>query len=199
MIRPLGIVIAALFALPFAPAAPVPTHLFPKDAPLVIPTKVGTTWVYECDGREKTLAITSAEGKNGAVHVTTEWIARDGTRFPHMVVTVSEQGVFLVAEQGHTYHAPWCILKLPHRRGQEWETRVGKGGDAPQIGKMMSGPWEQVKVPAGEFTAARVEWRYPIGEKNVPPTVTYWYAGGIGLVRLGNSMKLKSFTPARGK
>jgi hypothetical protein len=53
---------------------------------------------------------------------------------------------------------------------------------------------ERVKVPAGEFVAARVEWDVAPGQ-----TVTYWYARGVGLVRQDGTPNrtLESFTPGR--
>ncbi len=130
--------------------------------------------------------------KGGSTLVTTESVGADGTRTPYMVQRVSATGMFLVAELGTDYVAPWCLLKLPHKDGQTWETDSRYSWQkAPVPGKMTAGPVEKVKVPAGEFTAARVEW-----ERN-ERTYTYWYANGVGLVRLGEDMLLTSFTPGK--
>jgi hypothetical protein len=108
-----------------------------------------------------------------------------------MVWRITTGGLFLVSERGQNYAQPWCLCKLPHRDGQTWETRFRhEGHPSESVGKMTAGPIEKVRVPAGEFSAARVEWELD-GAKLAP----YWYAHGVGLVRLGDLMKLRSFTP----
>jgi hypothetical protein len=157
----------------------------PKEAPFAYPTTVGTTWVYDMGGgREETLTISRVEDKDGAKLVTTERVGADGKRSHHMTLSVSAKGVYLVSEGGRAYQTPWCIFKLPHREGDTWQTE-GHGGD------MKAGPVEKVKIPAGEVTAARVEWT--LGDGRV---ANYWYAHGIGLVKMGGAANkgLKSFT-----
>jgi hypothetical protein len=74
---PRRLVISAVLLLgllAFAPAAPVPKHLMPKDPPLTFPTTVGTKWVYELpNGSEQTIVISEVkEEKDGAKVVTME-------------------------------------------------------------------------------------------------------------------------------
>jgi hypothetical protein len=186
----------ALVLTPSAPAAPVPTHLMPKNPPLAVPTRVGSTWVYERDGQEVTLVVSKVEEKDGARLVTTERVGQDGTRVPHQVVSVSEGGVFLVTnEVGQVYDPPLCLLKLPHREGQAWEVKAGPPGLALGTGRMTAGPVEVVKTGSGTVRAARVELGSSPGG---PPVIkaTFWYADGVGLVR-GDGMVLKSFTPGK--
>jgi hypothetical protein len=142
--------------------------------------------VYDCGGHDETVTIAKVEDKDGAKLITTEYVRATG-RSHHMTWSVGATGVFLVAEHGTTYPAPWCIFKLPHKEGDSWKT-AGHGGD------MRAGPLEKVKVDVGEITAARVEWDLGGGR-----TVAFWYADGIGLVKTdGGIFKgLKSFT--RGK
>jgi hypothetical protein len=190
----LFVVLISLAAIPVLFAAPVPTHLMPKDPPLTFPTRVGTKWVYETGSGDMTVVISEVkEEKDGARLVTAEQISADGTRTLYMVWHVSTGGVLLVAERGRHYAEPWCIFKLPHREGQTWGTRSRYVGDkADLVGEMTSGPTEKVRVPAGEFSTMRVEWAIN-GRKLAP----YWYAHGVGLVQLGQHMKLKSFTPGK--
>ena len=127
--------------------------------------------------------------------MTTEFVLEGGGRTPHMVQAVSGKGVFLVAEGGQEYDAPWCRVMLPHREWQAWETKLtGRGLGVTNT--TTAGPWERVKVPAGEFTAARVEWDF-VGGAAGPRKTTFWYAHGIGLVRMNDTMRLKSFTPGQ--
>jgi hypothetical protein len=189
-------VLLAVASLPGSPgvrvaAAPVPKHLMPKDQPFSLPTMVGTTWVYDSGGQEQKLVISKVEdGKDGTKLVTTELVKADGTRAHYMTQSVGPKGIFLVAERGTTYAKPWCLFKLPHKEGDEWETAVRV--------PMTAGPAEKVKVPAGEIEAARVEWG--TGKNRI---ATYWYAPGIGLVWMQGhttwklNWKLKSFTPGK--
>jgi hypothetical protein len=187
--------LACLTAIPVLVAAPVPAHLMPRDPPLGFPTRVGTTWVYEGNYGKRTIVISAKEEKGEYTLVTTEWVDDAGKRTPHMVTRVSVEGVFLVAEGGQKYENPWCILKLPHREGQTWETRwryTEKEGY--NVGTMTAGPFEKVRVPAGAVTAARIEWECGAAASG---KVTYWYAHGIGLVKMDENMVLKSFAPGK--
>jgi hypothetical protein len=137
------------------------------------------------------VVISAVEEKNGGKLVTTEYVEMGGKRRPAQVRLVSADGVFLVAENGRKYDEPWCILKLPYREGQKWETRLrGRGFEAD--GTMRTGPIETVRVPVGEVSAVRIEWEFTIGQNR--HTATHWYAHGIGLVRVNETLKLKSFT-----
>jgi hypothetical protein len=186
--------LVSVAALPAVLAAPVPTHLIPRDTtPLELQTAVGTKWVYEGDYGKRTVVVTVVqEEKNGARLVTTEKSGADGKRTPYMVTRISAEGVFVVAEGRRKYDEPWCVLRLPHRPGRTWQTEVSGNGPAG-IATMRAGPMEKVTVPAGTFLAARIEWelKYKGGGRKA----TCWYAHGVGLIRMDENMKLASFTP----
>ncbi len=195
-----GLALAAGFAAP-ATTAPVPAHLMPKDPPLAYPTRVGTTWVYDHSGADRTVVVSRVEDRDGAKLVTTEFVGGDGRRTPHAVVAVSADGVFLVAERGTALAEPRCLLKLPYREGQTWRSAWGGLVEA-----RTAGPWEKVKVPAGEFVAVRVRSKHAHDLIGDDGSATSWYAHGVGLVRyadgggqirLENDLVLKSFTPGK--
>jgi hypothetical protein len=177
----------------FVPAAPVPTHLMPRDPPLNFPTTVGTKWVYQlAGGGEQTIVISEVkEEKDGSKLVTTEYVA-DGKRTPHQVKRVSTQGVFVLVDSGQKFEEPLCIVKLPHREGRTWETSHRRVGEMDESrGRRVAGPIEQVRIPAGEFSAARIKWELNGGKG------TNWYINGVGLVKADEYMQLKSFTPGK--
>ncbi len=178
-------------------AAPVPKHLMPKDPPFAVPTRVGTKWLYDRQGTDVTLIITKVEDKDGAKLVTTEWVGEGGKHTPHMVVSVSEKGLFLLAECGEPYDTPWCIFKLPHREGEVWDCASSRGNRIRTTGKRIAGPIETVKTGTGSIEAARVDWEFVTRPNQRAFKATYWYANGIGLVRLDNDLVLKSFTPGK--
>jgi hypothetical protein len=161
---------------------------------LSFPTTVGTKWVYELpSGREQTIVISaSKEEKDGSKVITMEYV-EDGKKTPYQVRRVSSQGVFVLVDGAQKYEEPLCIVSLPHRDGQTWGTNhrfVGNMGESR--GRRAAGPFERVRVPAGEFSAARIKWELKDGQ-----TGTNWYVNGIGLVKGSNFMELKSFTPGK--
>lgn len=191
--RPLAAFCLAALAPAAVPAAPVPTHLMPPGPPLAFPTAVGTTWVYALDaGGEQTLVVTAAEEeKDGSRRITLEAV-EGGKRVPHQVRRVSADGVFVLVEFGREFERPVCLVRFPHRAGRAWETyHRGKGEDGGPTGRREAGPLGRVKVPAGEFAAAPVAWE--LGGRSG----TNWYAHGVGLVKGGDGMQLKAFTPGK--
>ena len=176
--------------------APVPTHLMPKDLPLSFPTQVGTTWVYETPGGEKTVVITESKEQDGATVVTSMFVRPDGTKTPNQVLSITDVGVFVISIEGLQYDEPWCLVKFPYRQSQTWVVKKngpGVNGD----GIYTAGPFEELRVPAGCFTAARISYN---GTLKKPGMVvgTYWYAHGVGLVNACDVLKLKSFTRGKG-
>ncbi|MBM3983486.1 MAG: hypothetical protein FJ304_25095 [Planctomycetes bacterium] len=140
-------------------------------------------WTYKTDAGEETVRIVKVEEKDGATLITTEHIRAGDLPPYHTTVSIRPTGVFLVAEDGRTYRAPWCVFKLPHKDGDTWKTD-GHGGD------MKAGPTEKLKLPFGEVVAGRIEWS--VGNR----PVTYWFAHGIGLVKMQGAAnkELKSIT-----
>jgi len=184
----------ALSVVATAPAAPIPKHLMPKEPAFAFPTKVGTTWVYEMGGKDKTLVISESEDAREGKRVTTEWVEPDGKRSPHMVRLVTTKGIFLVEEVGEKCEAPVCQMKSPHREGESWKTKASLGPTLSITVNRTAGPIERVKVPAGEFAAARVNCEFDPDFEAIPTVkASFWYADGIGLIQMGDDMKLKSF------
>src|SRR5262249_11865856 len=149
--------LTALFSLgalvSFVPAAPVPTHLMPRDPPLTFPTTVGTKWVYELpSGAEQTIVISAAtEERHGAKEVKRECDA-GSKRTPDKVRRGSNQGIFVLVDGVQKHAEPLCIVKFPHREGRTWETNFQHVGNMDELkARRVAGPFEKVRVPAGEF------------------------------------------------
>ena len=148
--------------------------------------------MYEYRGIENTSVVTRIEEKEGAflVDVAEE---SDKRETPSQQIRVSGEGVFRLSIAGTTLQNPECLLKLPHKDGQEWEVNLGPkfGGYA----KLTAVGRETVETPAGEFEAIRVE---RVGAN----PGTYWFVEGIGLVKYTHGESegvLKSFTPGKKK
>jgi hypothetical protein len=146
-------------------AAPIPKEL---NSPIFFPTTVGAKWVYLGeDGREEGIEVSSVEKEGGG------WIvSRTGLRGNAVVYTkvaVSHAGLKkdAVDSEGKTVE-DW-IIKGKGRSGDSWDT--------PEGGKRKVHDPEVVVVPAGKFTAVRVETEL------VGVTTTSWYAAGVGEVK----------------
>jgi hypothetical protein len=121
------------------------------------------------------------------------------------VESVSAKGVYRL-QSGETKHdTPICYLKLPNKPGDKWDFAEGR-----IKGTMTSFEQEQVTVPAGTFTAIRIEMVESLRPPRpgdvvpVPPKWTFWYAPGVGLVKQTRTgmpgtfgSEMQSFTPAK--
>jgi hypothetical protein len=185
-----------VIAVPFfmlagvVPAAPVPPG---AGKQFYFPTRVGTKWVYaEESGAGHGEIVTESEEKNGRFLVTVKATSVDFKDGPSTTVfryDVSHDGVFMVAEGLESsatrlvYDRPVCLLKLPHKVGEEW------GGDPKEKrAPFMSGKVESVKVPAGTFEAIRVD---------SGKDYSAWYASGIGCIKFrlkDYCIEMKSFS-----
>ena len=206
-----GLVALALFFATSASArkAPVPkAKEGPKPARNYYASAVGTKWVYEDGGKERTWEVTAvAKKKNGETVVI---VTESGPNGPVAVekVVVSQKGLFKV-ETGRFTHAPVCLLELPAKAGNKWNFDVAQQdmGQQPGLrgekGTVTVGEVEEVKVPAGTFEALRVE--VVLTEVNGQGLVrqveyTRWYDPEIGLVKMTQgkwTRELKSYTPGK--
>ena len=95
-----------------------------------------------------------------------------------------------------TFDRPACLLKLPHENGNKWEydCPAQPGGlVVVKATRTAHGP-EEVVVPAGKFTAIRVEHKGTANGK--VNAATFWYAPEVGLVKMVAEdvvQELKSF------
>ncbi|MBA4067859.1 MAG: hypothetical protein C0501_29995 [Isosphaera sp.] len=179
-------------------AAPVPPD-GGKPAPY-LPARKGTTWVYAYDGGEVTYVVTAVEEKDGCKLVTQRRVVDDGGMVFGTKVSVSDKGLYLVDTRDGDLDSPLPLLKLPAKAGDKWEVSV----DRPKklTGVVTVAGVEEVKVPAGAYTAVRVEWKYTLD--GASQSRTYWYAPGVGLVKqhsrtkdLESELALKAFTLPR--
>lgn len=178
MIRP-----AMMFVTVVLCAGPMGAAPAPKDRPAggpYFPTAVGTTWVYECGGEQDTLVVTAAEAKGDGTVVSTG--RRIGGRLrPGEVIAVSAGGLDWVGTGAETYDPPVRRLRLPFRSGESWAIE-SVGPEIHLKGKATAHGPETVKVPAGEFTAVRVDFEYTFNGQ-VRCREQRWYAAGVGEVK----------------
>jgi hypothetical protein len=184
----------ALTTLLLLGAAPVPKHLM-KDRPYW-PTAVGTKWVYDLNGMEEAEEITGAEEHNGGTRLTVRCRLWDNT------VDVSKEVV--IRRTLGQFRLDAEMVRFPLKAGDSWAVAQPiQEGIQANAGTMTVGETKDVSVPAGKFRATKVTFEVtevngqPIAK---PQTFTYWYARGVGTIRVewdGGEKVLKSFTPPR--
>ena len=193
----------ALFAATVALAAPVPKG----EKKLYFPTAVGAKMVL---GRtafnpgqragvvsEFTETVTRVEEKDGVFTVAVE---TDYGRKPTTVsYRVSGEGLFGISDEAD----PYPLIRLSAAAGETWQR--GKAGQHTTTYTM--GKAEAVEVPAGKFTALRVDSVVTSPTGSTGEQVTHWYAPGVGKVKVevtisGHpvmTIELKEFTPGTGE
>ena len=177
-------------------AAPVPTHIMPKDDPVCYPLRVGDRTVFQAGENENVSTVTKVEKVESGFQVTSEVL--DGVRKTSylQIAIVSVRGVSVIEYAGQKIDPPVWWLQLPHKHKNEWKGAWPNGYSMAfeSIG------WEQVEVPAGKYRAIRVERKDHLNGE-LAGTTTYWYAPGLGCIKLitkGSTRALKSFTPGKG-
>lgn len=186
-----------VFVLPLAiAAAPVPTHIMPKDDPVCYPLRVGDRWTHQLADSELTGVVTKVEKVEGGSSVTSELTDTTRKNSYFQTVIVSPRGVQVTEYAGQKINPPVWWLKLPHTSKNEWTGTWPGGLDFEFATK----EWEVVEVPAGKFKAIRVD-RKELQNGTVLGTTTYWYAPGVGCIKIAGrspARSMKSFTPGKG-
>lgn len=197
MIR-VAVILLTAFA---ASAAPAPKG---KEVELYFPVKVGTKWVLEraTGGKASEIieTVSAVDLKDGVYRVTVE--RAPGGRQGATVYEVSAKGLSRLTFAGEPAAEPLPLLKVGVRPGDTWKSEQKSTGGAATVTYTM-GKEEEVEVPAGKFKAIRVN--STVEQKGSVTQNSYWYAVGVGAVKLvtisskGSEVTtvMKSFTPGK--
>ena len=190
MIRPVAVLLAVVLSTVVA-AAPVPKAL--KKGAEWMPLDAGAKWEYvsaeDNSTTTDTREITSASEKDG-VHFASQRTINLTQEFRR-----DADGVAVVKTTNRGDTKPRYIIKHAMKEGDTWENDLGGYTETRTVGKA-----EKIKLPAGEFEAVPVQFKYV---QNGTPfqSGTVWYADGVGLVRIdtdgSGSEVLKAFTPGK--
>ena len=161
-----------------------------SDASDYFPLRVGDSWKYRsttADGKQSdfTIKVLSEEKENGEPRYLVETVStfqpiHDWYSKPSGWVLMHRQE-FVNTKMKAEYQPTKQFLKNPLTSGDSWNWK-GKGMMGLEIDEQneVSGP-ESVSVPAGRFQAMKVTTKVVQG--GAPVTKTYWYAGGVGMVK----------------
>lgn len=134
----------------------------------------GAQWIATVTGKEKIKGVDCfiIETEVGGQKVQKEWMAKTDEGVQYLKMSSMANG------QAQTFNPPVVLIRYPIEQGQEWKLGSFMGGTLTGVHKGE----EEVKVPAGPFTAWKVVMTYAAGEKN-SQTRTSWYAKGVGCVK----------------
>jgi hypothetical protein len=175
----------------------------PKTEPY-FPSKVGTRWILGVNGgglgddAEETFVVVAVENSPKGKLVTVG-VEREKVVVPQRKVLVSATEVTEVEFGGQTLDPPDCLLQRTDKETPSWDKEEKIGTGRLRTTRTCRGP-EVVEVPAGKFTALRVdEERFvPRGKSE---KMTCWYARDVGLVKMERDgevvIYLKSFEAAK--
>lgn len=169
------------------------------------PLTKGTKWegTLTVNGKEldATTEVTEvSEPKKGARAVATLT-----TKIDKQVTTeemsADEKGVYRHGMQGQKFETPIFAIKYPVKEGTKWtEKLMMMGTEVEADFEQLKA--EEVKVPAGKFTAYPVAMTIKADGQTI--TATNWYVDGVGMVKqemevggIKLSAELKKFTPAK--
>ena len=184
-----------LFAIAaIAIAAPVPKALKKRDKDWM-PILAGSRWEYSSPDDPTTVneirEILAVTEKGGDV------IAEQRTSNLTQVFRQDSTGIAVIKSGGRDHVNPRYIIKNGMKEGDTWDWDATGYVETRTVGKP-----EKIKIPAGEYEAQPVNFKY-VQNGTIFQSGTVWYADGIGLVRIdtegSESQVLKAYTPGAAK
>ena len=180
MRKSLGMLILCLIG-PMTQSASAPAEK--EKPPDYYPLKEGNKWYYKVDGGvvdQKLVSVQVAKIEN----IDGEKLARveslvDGKVVATEHLTAMDKGVFRHRYNGAVVTPPICVIKLPFKKGDTWETEA-KAGDL-KIKVACKAGQEEVEVPAGKFNAISIVTEGDLGTVKI--LTTLWFADGVGMVK----------------
>ena len=165
-----------------------------EKVPDYFPLKAGTKWSYELNQGGKKLKLSSQiakveeiDGKSLSLLETT--MNGEVAATEHLAAT--DKGIFRHRANGIELSPPVCFLKYPLKKNETWETASTIANEQLKIkGKVID--TEDVTVPAGTYTAFRIE--IETSAAGISSTTTLWLAPDVGVVKQSTENAGKTLT-----
>jgi hypothetical protein len=171
----------------------------PRDQPLYYPTQKGARWVYLDGDADREYVVSGAEqNKSSDATIVTISEVNGENQKPWRAMAVSRRGLVWLEASGSAFDEPIWVLRCPVVVNDELPYRAFGSGVAVCEGTMKVVGFEEVEVPAGKFSAVRVEDAFTLGGRK--HCWTYWFVQEVGFVRYdfnSTKMVLKSFKPGK--
>ena len=158
--------------------------------------------MYFKNNKEYRYMVTDVEtNPSGDAMLVTVCEVNGEKQTPYRKMEVSRRGLIWVETLGGAaFDEPLRMLQCPVVVGDELPYRTS-GRDIPTTeGTMKVVGVEEVEVPAGKFTAVRIEDEYSFSGRGKKNCNTHWFAPGVGLVKWSSGQfesVLKSFKPGQ--
>lgn len=169
-----------------------------KETPYY-PLQVGTTWHYRAGDSKFTIRVarhekvgatlcalleTKRDGKVvGSEHlaVTTDGIYRNDLTSPQLQSHANDKAKLAKVLVSQTLKPPILVLKLPPKQGDSW--KVDSKGDGTTFRGSFQVSELEIKVPAGTYKKAFRVVSQDLEVNSLKPTITTFFAAGIGMVK----------------
>ena len=177
------------------------------------PIEVGTKWVYQIGKVEETRVVTKAEKIGDATFLSIGRMLVCGAVVPYDQVKLTAKELSQtpipasdVLTPSIDQVTPAVLLRLPPNAGDKWDYEMvdSRPFGIREKGTISVGPTEEIEVPAGKFSAIRIETTVGILRATPlmkPVRTVYWYSPGLGMVKKVFSddriVVLKSFSLAK--
>jgi hypothetical protein len=182
-------------------AAPVPKPAEPK---YYFPTEVGVKWELLISGQPNredirhSYVISAVEEKDGAKIVSLKRTVEKVT-YNAGKVTVTTEGVSDSGSKDNGFDPPLPILKSPFDKDATWKWKGKYGENGRSQTRTIVGT-EEITVPAGKFTALKVNVVEERDDTDHQFKRTEWHVLNVGRVKgvTGNLVEeMTSFTPVK--
>jgi hypothetical protein len=189
-------------------------HQEPKQS-AYYPLKIGTIWEYKVSspsmpepGFMQVIWRITKHEKCGDVMCAYQESVRtsDGKVLETGHIAVRDDGIIKCSSNGDNYQPPFCILKLPPKKGESWavDSKFVTQGFI-QKGTFTAGEADVV-VPSGKYKTVTTELSdLTANGVKVGMAMTSYYAEGVGLVKMNlkkmngqeTLVELTKFTPGK--
>jgi hypothetical protein len=157
----------------------------PSSAPLIVmdseyyPLRVGCTWTYRDDDRQRTVRVVKHEQIDGIACALVE-TSSDGAVVVTEHIFAKPDGIYGLTSNGDKLPNPLPLLKLPPTPKRTWRVRITKQGKTSEGTYVLSKG--EVEVPAGKYQAVMLKAEY-LQSGVRQQAFSTWFARGVGIVK----------------
>lgn len=164
------------------------------------PLKVGTTWVYEANGKSIQVKVAKHE-KSGDVMCALLETSVDDTVVASEHVAVQKDGIYRYSMAGTEVKPALRFMKLPYKKGDTWKAASKVGEQEVKVEyEFKEG---EIEVAAGKYKTVITETtKAEAGGQEFSAKI--WYAKGVGMVKtkmkiagMDIEIELKKFTAGK--
>ena len=150
-----------------------------KETPYY-PLKKDATWTYKVMGNQIIMKVAGGDKEGTKVETIV-----NGKAIASEHIQVRDDGVYRVMINGQKPEAPVKFLQLPPKAGASWTVETKIQGQ-PIKGTFVTSE-EEITVLGNKYKTIKVEGK-DFDISNMKTNITYWFAEGVGIVKLSFSL-----------